>query len=259
MGLPKEIRYKCSQLLTRLEVFDSQESLATIFHNAIELKSYASQLPYASNRQDRVNRTMAYLIDKYTDEGPVILLFLMELIQQIPEGDRRRQEMAELLYQVSKLFPNQAQILPAKAEVIEDRSKPKLFLSYARLDGAQVEKYYLKLTESGCVPWMDTKDIFGGEIFELATSKAINNTDFFLIFLSSNSVGKRGFIQIEIKLALEQFKKRLLSDIYIIPLLLQSCSIPDELAHIQAIDLSRPDGLSRLINSIQEGMKRLGR
>ena len=57
--------------------------------------------------------------------------------------------------------------------------------------------------------------------------KAIQKSDFFLVCLSTCSARKRGVIQDEIKEALETWRKKLEDDIYLIPVRLEGCEVPD--------------------------------
>jgi hypothetical protein len=65
-------------------------------------------------------------------------------------------------------------------------------------------------------------------------------------------------IQEEIKEALDIWRQKLDSDIYIIPLRLEECKIPEILEKFQWLDYFRDDGWRRLVKSIREGMARLG-
>jgi hypothetical protein len=132
----------------------------------------------------------------------------------------------------------------------------KIFLSYAREDEEQVKKLYQKLSGAGFKPWMDKKDILPGESWKFRIPRAIRESDFFLACLSCNSVNKRGWIQREIKDALDIWQEKLDSDIYLIPARLEDCEIPERLGDFQWVDLFEEDGWTRLVKAIQEGMKR---
>jgi hypothetical protein len=293
MTLPGELSRRCFQLLIRFDDFDSHQSLKSIFIKAAELKAYASDLPEASNRRDRVNKVMAFLLDKYSSKGSVFVLFLNELFSQVPKEDERYTELKELVplvaialssrdYEYRKVVEEfdykfleeiNNHNLP-KPSIAPGKSKShavpsvysatgahgaRLFLSYARHDYEQVRPIYLKLKEAGFNPWMDEENIFGGETFDLAIASAIKTADFFLFFLSPYSASRRGFLQREIKLALDQWQERMLSDIYLIPLRLEACETPEELSRFQCIDMFEEDGWRRLLGAIQEGLRRLGR
>lgn len=137
------------------------------------------------------------------------------------------------------------------------KESARIFLSYARKDNAAVEAIYNRLKSEGHVPWMDSKDILPGEDFRRAIEKAISDSDLILPCLSSNSVDRRGFIQRELKQALDLWKERLESDIYIIPVRLEDCQAPESLAKFQWLDLFKSDGWSKLLRAVEAALKRL--
>jgi hypothetical protein len=132
----------------------------------------------------------------------------------------------------------------------------KIFLSYAREDEDSVVNLYNFLSDSGFKPWMDKKDILPGELWEPVIWKATKQADFFVICLSNNSVNKRGFLQKEIKLALDIWEEKLEDDIYLIPIRLDECKVPDKLCKFHWVNLYEDNGLSLLTNAIQVGLKR---
>ena len=131
----------------------------------------------------------------------------------------------------------------------------ELFLSYARVDEERVVEVYDKLWESYS-PWMDVRDLLPGEPFEVKIGQAIERADFFLAFLSQNSVDRRGLLRKELRQALEKWKGMLEDDIYLIPVRLEQCEIPNELGGFQVLDLFAPDGWNRLDSAIRSGMNK---
>ncbi len=138
---------------------------------------------------------------------------------------------------------------PAEQEI-------QLFLSYSRADQSKVEQLYQDLVNSGYKPWMDVKDILPGENWDKRIRKAIEKSDFFLACLSIRSVDRRGYIQKEIKQALDQWQEKLEDDIYLIPVKLEECNTPDSLRSLQYVELFRPDGWPRLLRAIEVGIRR---
>ena len=172
-----------------------------------------------------------------------------------------QKEVAAIAYEtVSTQPPSSISYVKAFDEPVKSaqlQATPKIFLSYARADIERVENLYRKLSEAGCQPWMDTKDILPGERWETAIQKSIRNAEFFLACLSPNSVSKRGFLQKEIKEGLDIFRGRLETDIYLIPVKLTECEVPESLRGFQWVDLFEEDGWTRLLKAIQIGMQRL--
>lgn len=132
---------------------------------------------------------------------------------------------------------------------------PRIFLSYARPDEEQVTHLYERLAEAGYRPWMDTRDILGGEVWSASIRRAIRNADFFVACLSSHAVGRRGTLQREIREALDIWQEKLEDDIYCIPVRLDECQPPDSLRQFQWIDLFKNDGWERLLRTLQEAMR----
>lgn len=132
----------------------------------------------------------------------------------------------------------------------------QIFLCYARTDKEAVENLYTGLTRSGFKPWMDTKDILPGENWKNSIETAVDRSDFFIACLSSNSVDRRGQIQRELKNALDKWKEKLDSDIYLIPIKLEKCEVPETLREFQWVNLFEKDGYAQLVKAVREGVNR---
>lgn len=135
-------------------------------------------------------------------------------------------------------------------------SKPKVFLSYARFDEEKAERLYGALTSASFRPWMDKHNLLGGENWPAVIEREIPTSDFVILCLSQRSCEKRGYFRAEIGLALRKLNELLNSDIYLIPVRLEECEIPQELSHLNYIDLFVEGGLANLEKSIREGFQR---
>jgi len=136
----------------------------------------------------------------------------------------------------------------------------RLFLSYAREDSSKVEIIYQKLLEEGFLPWMDSQDLLVGEDWELGIRKAIRSADFFLFFLSSHSVNKRGFLQKELKLAFSVLDELLDNDIYFMPIRLEVCDVPEQIRRFQYLDFFKDKSWQLLLKAVQiETRRRIGK
>lgn len=135
-------------------------------------------------------------------------------------------------------------------------AEPRIFLSYATEDREKVNPIHQQLANTGLRPWIDYKDIVGGEDWDRSIKQAIHNAPIFIACLSQNSVNKRGFIQREVNQALDIAQEMLPQDIYIIPLMLENCEMPERLARYQAVRLYEADGWSRLFNAIEVAKNR---
>lgn len=133
---------------------------------------------------------------------------------------------------------------------------PEVFLSYAREDRARVEDVYDTLSAEGFKPWMDTRDIQPGHKWASAIGEAIRRADFMLVFISQNSISKRGYIHREVKIALSILSERPEKAIFLIPVRLDHSDPPEALRHIQFVDLFESQGWKILLESLRTGLKR---
>lgn len=135
---------------------------------------------------------------------------------------------------------------------------PKIFIAHAVEDKPQVRELYTKLKEAGYQPWFDEEDLMPGQNWREEIPKALRNSDFFLACLSSTSISKRGYIQKEFKMAMEMLAEFPPGTIYLIPVKLDECEIPDlrqseyglNLRDIQWLDYGQPNGFDKLVRAI---------
>jgi hypothetical protein len=144
--------------------------------------------------------------------------------------------------------------IPMLAGVADRR--PLVLQSYARENEGDAIKLYEVLASRNFDAWIDQRSITPGEKWDLAIDTAIRMADFILILLSRQSVSKRGYLRKEIILSLERAKEMLETDIFVIPVRLDECEVPRELAQHQWVDLYSDNGLEQLVRAIREGMKR---
>jgi hypothetical protein len=103
---------------------------------------------------------------------------------------------------------------------------PRVFLCHAVEDKARVDQIYFILGSSGLDPWYDKAKLLAGDRWESEIIKAIEQSDFFVIFLSSTSIKKQGFIHKEIRAAVQEFQMRPDSQVYFMPVRLDDCQVP---------------------------------
>lgn len=134
--------------------------------------------------------------------------------------------------------------------------QPTIFLSYASPDRDRVMQWYAYLKGHNLNPWIDKKNLIGGQNWDYEIRKALNQCDLIVLFISRNSTNKQGYVQREIRLALTKFEERIFGEIYIIPVLLDSdAQIPDQISDIQCLDASDPDFSKHLLDSIRHQFK----
>lgn len=122
----------------------------------------------------------------------------------------------------------------------------KLFFSYARPDRDSVLPLAIELQNLGFAVWVDTQGIQGGSLWAEEIVKAIDECEFFILFISLSSI-KSDNVRREMYLAYDAEK-------IIIPIRLEKVAIPPELAFqladIQWIETDLPDWKTRLLVSL---------
>ena len=135
----------------------------------------------------------------------------------------------------------------------------QIFIAHGSEDKPQVRQLYAKLKEAGYKPWLDEEDLLPGQNWRDEIPEALKNSDLFLACLSSTSISKRGYIQKEFKMAMEILAELPPGTIYLIPLKLDDCEIPElrqseyglNLRDIQWLDYWKPKGFEKLIKAIE--------
>ncbi len=142
--------------------------------------------------------------------------------------------------------------------VLQDQADKSVFISYAREDSEEAERLYKDLKNAGARPWMDKEEIRAGTHWKLAISKAIKNNRYFMPLFSSKSVSKVGYVNKEIKYALDTLDNYPENAIRIIPVRLDDCEMPFErLEDIHYADLF-PDwnsGVKQILKSMEIEIK----
>lgn len=128
----------------------------------------------------------------------------------------------------------------------------KIFISYAKEDRAQALTYFERLSKEGFNPWIDTKKLLPGQNWEAEIERAFSDANVVILLLSNNSVSKRGFVQREANDAIERLRYKQPTDIYVIPLILDQCEVPNHIAgRLQHLDVSTPGAWDQVLTSLK--------
>ena len=127
----------------------------------------------------------------------------------------------------------------------------QVFLSYGSEDRSVVHEIYSKLREDGVKPWFDQQELLPGQDWNLEIKQAARSSDAILVCLSSRSVRKEGYIQKEIKLALDIAEEKPDGTIFIIPVKLDSCEIPLRLQIWQYVDWGNVDAYDNVLRALR--------
>ena len=127
-----------------------------------------------------------------------------------------------------------------------------IFLIYAHSDKETVRKVHQRLVRDGIRTWLDAQNLQPGQDWQHEIRKAIINSDRVLVCLTEGFDKQPGYRHEELKIALE--KAKLLEDgkVFIIPVRLEDCRMPDSVSHLQRVDLFEPGGYKKLVRALRE-------
>jgi hypothetical protein len=128
----------------------------------------------------------------------------------------------------------------------------RIFLLYARSDEKAVRRLYNRLSKAGASVWMDRKKLLPGQDWQSEIHQAIYSSDIIIVCLSKKFNKQGGYRHEEVRIALE--KANVLPDdlLFIIPVLLESCEMPEPLGRWQRVDLFEANGYKKLLRTLSE-------
>jgi hypothetical protein len=128
----------------------------------------------------------------------------------------------------------------------------KVFLCHGKEDKTTVRGLYQRLKDEGMKPWLDEEDIEPGAQWDIAIQDAVRDCHIVLVCLSGTSVGKTGYVQKEIKYALDRADEKPEGTTYIIPVKLEECEVPRRLNQWQWVNLYEENGYRRLLRVLKK-------
>lgn len=134
------------------------------------------------------------------------------------------------------------------------------FLCHSSGDKPIVRELYKQLMSDGFQPWLDEEDILPGQDWELEIAKAVRTSDVFIVCLSQKSFNRAGYINKEIKYALDVASIQPEGIIFIIPLKVQECEVPETLRKWQWLNYYEDSerGYRQLMRALHVRAKELG-
>jgi len=117
----------------------------------------------------------------------------------------------------------------------------RVFLCHASEDKPVVRELFERLDNENWIdPWLDTEKLLVGQDWQIAIKEAVEESDAVIIFLSKHSVSKESFVQKEMRYAVEKAQEKPDNTLFIFPIRLEECSVPDSLKKLQWADYFFP-------------------
>jgi hypothetical protein len=139
-------------------------------------------------------------------------------------------------------------------------SRPlRVFLCHASADKPAVRDLYQRLNQEGFIqPWLDEEELLPGQDWQFEIPKAVRASDVVLVCLSPQSITKAGYVQKEIKFALDIADEQLEGTIFLIPVRLEACDVPERLRKWHWANLFEARGYERLLRALKLRAETIG-
>lgn len=135
--------------------------------------------------------------------------------------------------------------------VPEKKRLLKVFLCHASGDKPPVRDLYKRLTAEGVDAWLDKEKLLPGQDWRMEIPKAVREADVVVVCLSNKSITKEGYVQKEIKFALDIAEEKPEGTIFLIPARLEDCVVPERLSRWHWVDLYEENGFIQLLRSLK--------
>ena len=83
-----------------------------------------------------------------------------------------------------------------------------IFLCHASEDKNKVRELYRRLSKDGYAPWLDKENLLPGQEWAVEIPKVVKFSDIVIVCLSNQIETKTGYIQKEIRIALDAAEER---------------------------------------------------
>lgn len=150
-------------------------------------------------------------------------------------------------------------LLEASPKSENVRKEPlRVFLCHSSDDKPAVRGLYSRLVSDGIDPWLDENKLDPGVDWQFEIAKAVREAHIVIVCLSQGSINKEGYVQKEIRFSLDKADEKPEGTIFLIPLRLENCTVPDRLSRWQYVDIFEADGYERLKRALRRRAQDLG-
>lgn len=136
--------------------------------------------------------------------------------------------------------------------------KLKVFICHSKDDKPKVRELYRRLVDDVVDVWLDEEKLMPGQDWDLVIRKAVRESDVVVICLSNDSITKAGYVQKEIRFALDVADEQPEGAIFLIPAKLEECQVPSRLSKLQWVNLFDNYGYKRLKSALSKQASILG-
>jgi EAL domain-containing protein (putative c-di-GMP-specific phosphodiesterase class I) len=126
----------------------------------------------------------------------------------------------------------------------------RVFLCHPSDDRPTVRQLYQRLRAAGLEAWLDEANLVSGQHRDYEITKALCSADVVIVCLSRGSVKRSGDVPAGMKFALDLADEQPEGTIFLLPLKLEECEIPERLHRWQWINYFAKDGYLQLMRAL---------
>ena len=141
---------------------------------------------------------------------------------------------------------------PKDFKMKQSKQPLHVFLIYAHSDKNTIRKLYQRLIRHQIDVWLDEKKLFPGQNWSYEIHQAILRNDVVIVCLSKQFNKQGGFRHEELKLALRKARSMPDDEIFLIPVRLEECELPEPLGPWHCVNLYEADGYRKLLASLRK-------
>jgi len=203
-----------------------------------------SEVEVVTTLQGRYSLAMiGQIVNRLRDRGVNVLV----TIEPIPEHIRKRAGAPRIEYHraLEASAPKSRQL--------------RVFLCHAAPDKPLVRDLYRLLVRLDAEVWFDEQSLLPGQDWNAEIRRAISDSDLVLVCLSPRAVNKVGYVQKEIRYALDCADEQPEGAVYVVPVKLEECEVPNRLRQWHWVNLwedSGPDRLAQALHARASDLRR---
>ncbi|MBD3305168.1 TIR domain-containing protein [candidate division KSB3 bacterium] len=134
----------------------------------------------------------------------------------------------------------------------------KVFLCHSSKDKPLIRDLHRQLSALRLDLWFDEESLLPGQEWRTEITKAIRAADVVIICLSRHAVSQAGYLHREIRHALDIAAEQPEGTIFLIPLRLEDCPLPEKLRHVHWVNYFEEAGYQKLRRALQARATELG-
>lgn len=127
----------------------------------------------------------------------------------------------------------------------------KVFLCHSHADRDAIRALWSRLKKDGVDPWLDREKLAPGQDWQREIRRSLLKGDAVIVCLSQEFNKQDGYRHEELKIALRKASLLPEDQIFIIPVRLEQCDMPESLRHLHRVDLFEAGGYKKLIRVLQ--------